>query len=163
VAAWKKAGASIGWTVVDCRFDRPAFREGVEGKKGEVPAFTLVVHRHRGDDTTNLPQPQTPFGLRLHFVTDAGLKDFAKMTSLQSLDLTCCNHVTDAGIRELAKLKNLQSLDLTYTQVTDAGLKELVALKNLQSLTLGNTQVTDAGLKELAGLKSLQSLNFFAT
>ena len=57
--------------------------------------------------------------------------------------------MTDAGLKELAKVTNLSSLDLTGTTVTDAGLKELANLKNLSSLKLFHTNVTDAGVREL--------------
>jgi Leucine-rich repeat (LRR) protein len=90
-------------------------------------------------------------------VTDAGLKELARLKSLQTLFLSETN-VTDTGMKELAGLKSLQTLILDGTKVTDAGLKELAGLKSLQGLNLTGTKVTDAGLKELAGLKSLQSL-----
>jgi len=44
--------------------------------------------------------------------------------------------ITDAGLKELARLKNLHTLSLYGTRVTDAGLKELAGLKNCKSCTL---------------------------
>ena len=35
------------------------------------------------------------------------------------------SQITDAGLKELAKMKNLASIDLIETQVTDAGVAEL--------------------------------------
>ena len=43
---------------------------------------------------------------------------------LKMVDLVF-SKVTDAGLKELARLKQLQSLWLGGTKVTDAGLKEL--------------------------------------
>jgi hypothetical protein len=57
--------------------------------------------------------------------------------------------VTDAGLKELARLKSLKELSLFKTHVTDAGLKELAGLMSLQFLDLRKTKVTDAGLREL--------------
>jgi hypothetical protein len=57
--------------------------------------------------------------------------------------------VTDAGLKEVARLKNLQELSLYATRVTDMGLKELAGLTNLRALDLSKAKVTGAGLKEL--------------
>ena len=57
--------------------------------------------------------------------------------------------ITDAGLKELAKLQKLKGLYLSGTQITDAGLKELAKLKKLKYLQLSDTKVTDAGVAEL--------------
>lgn len=57
--------------------------------------------------------------------------------------------ITNAGLKEVAKLTNLTVLGLSFTDVTDEGLKELAALKNLTTLFLRHTQVTEAGVKKL--------------
>ncbi|MDO8589325.1 MAG: P-loop NTPase fold protein [Armatimonadota bacterium] len=95
-------------------------------------------------------------------VTDAGLREIAKLTNLQWLDLSRTG-VTDAGLREIAKLTNLQELGLSGTGVTDAGLREIARLTNLQGLFLGGTGVTDAGLREIAKLTNLQALGLSGT
>ena len=59
VAAWKKAGAQVGWMSAD-RLDR-FFRQEKEGKKGEVPAFRFS--EWPAGVVAKLPQPQTPFSL----------------------------------------------------------------------------------------------------
>jgi Leucine-rich repeat (LRR) protein len=69
--------------------------------------------------------------------------------------------MTDAGLRELAGLTQLQSLSLTGTRVTDAGLKHLAGLKELQTLDLTGSRVTDAGVSDLR--KTLPSLSVFHT
>jgi Leucine-rich repeat (LRR) protein len=59
------------------------------------------------------------------------------------------SNVTDAGMKDIAKLSNLSWLHLSYTKVTDAGLKELANLRNLRTLELNFTHVTDAGVDQL--------------
>src|SRR5262245_16155251 len=66
--------------------------------------------------------------------------------------------VTDADLKELARLTELSSLGLSCTNVTDMGLKELPALPKLTRLYLSETKVTDAGMKELSTLKNLATL-----
>ena len=53
--------------------------------------------------------------------------------------------MTEAGLKELARLKSLQRLYLNHCDVTGAGLKDLTSLENLQILNVGGTQVTDVG------------------
>ena len=81
-------------------------------------------------------------------ITDAGLKDVAKLQKLEELDLHD-TQITDEGIRQLAKLQKLEGLDLSRTKITDAGLKGVTKLKQLGYLDLYNTKVTDAGVAEL--------------
>jgi hypothetical protein len=87
-------------------------------------------------------------GLANTQVTDAGLKELAGLTKLQTLDLRGTK-VSDAGLKELTGLNSLRSLDLNETRVTDAGLMQLKALKKLKWLRLWKTEVTDAGVKAL--------------
>jgi internalin A len=157
VEAWTKAGASYGWIPVH----RLRFREPTPGEPDkmadDLPAFRFM-DVGRGGMLARLPVPAAPFGLELNQVTDAGLKELARLKSLQALSLGGPK-VTDAGLKELARLKSLQKLELSHTGVTDAGLKHLAALKSLRELDLSLTKVTHAGLKELAGMK-LKRLNF---
>jgi hypothetical protein len=99
VAAWKKAGAQPGWMRV-ARVGVSRFRPQEEGMAGDLPA--LRFSRWRAGVLAALPAPAGAFGLGL-----VGTR------------------VTDAGLKELARLKRLQALDLGRTKVTDAGLKEL--------------------------------------
>jgi hypothetical protein len=57
-------------------------------------------------------------------ITDAGLKDVAKMQKLTTLRLGGTK-TTDAGLGFLSKMQQLTYLDLTATQITDAGAAEL--------------------------------------
>ena len=68
-------------------------------------------------------------------ITDA---DLSKVTKL-SLAFT---QITDAGLKEVAKLKKLTELILVRTQITDAGLKDVAKLQQLTNLNLSLTQIT---------------------
>jgi len=71
--------------------------------------------------------------------------------------------ITDAGLKELAKLQQLERLSLRDTQITDAGLKEMAKFKQLERVYLGSPNITDAGLKEVAKLKQLEWLHLSST
>ena len=98
--------------------------------------------------------------LNLHSteITDAGLKDVAKLQKLTHLVLSNTKKITDAGLKDFAKLQKLRYLSLSGTQITDEGLKEVVKLQKLEALWLSYTKITDEGLKELAKLQKLQEL-----
>lgn len=105
VTAWEKAGASAGWLgphrhYILCEFH--ANRQELAEPRS-VPA--LKIHRWREGILAKLPAPGHTFGLDLSY-----------------------SSVTDADLKELARLKNLTALDLSFTNVTDAGLKELTGL-----------------------------------
>jgi len=108
IAAWKKAGAEFSQARYRGSEPLPAFHFRL------TPTGKLNV----------LPPPEVPFSLRLSSVTDAGLKELASLTQLQTLDLDNTK-VTDAGLKELAGLKQLRELHLSGTKVTDAGVQEL--------------------------------------
>ena len=57
--------------------------------------------------------------------------------------------ITDAGVKELAKMQQLTFLILVNTKITDAGLKELAKLQRLKTLSLVGTKVTKSGVTEL--------------
>src|SRR5205823_1298462 len=80
-------------------------------------------------------------------VTDAGLKNLAKVTSLERICLGWST--TDAGLQHLAGLLRLRELRLDNASVTDKGLRHLKRLTKLERLSLQYAQVTDAGLKAI--------------
>lgn len=57
--------------------------------------------------------------------------------------------LTDAGLKELAKLKQLKTLSLKNTKITDKGLKDLAKLKQLTFINLEDTKTTGKGRREL--------------
>ena len=72
--------------------------------------------------------------------------DLAKVTRLSLIR----TKITDAGLKEVAKLQKLTILGLGHNdKITDAGLKDLAKLKNLTRLILSDTKITDAGAAEL--------------
>ena len=75
-------------------------------------------------------------------LTDADLK---KPTDL-NLDQT---QLTDAGLKDVAKLQKLKYLYLDGTKISDEGLKEVAKLQQLQFLRILDTKVTGAGVAEL--------------
>jgi hypothetical protein len=178
--SWQKTpGVHFGWMGYSGSFDG-----GIrQGKKGEIPAFFMVLP---GKGTiAKLKSPEQPFGLRLFGrgitdeilgeacnlknlrgldifstdVTDDGLKHLANLKELKSLKLQSNGKLTSAGMKELAGLTQLLTLDLASTAVNDDTLKELKKLKQLRVLSLFSTKVTDPGLKELEELKKLRLLD----
>ena len=63
-------------------------------------------------------------GLKGTQITDAGLKEVAKLQQLNKLDLSICR-ITDAGLKEVAKLKQLKVLGLVDNKITKAGVAQL--------------------------------------
>jgi internalin A len=84
------------------------------------------------------------------------LKD---LNSLKKLSFDSCPRVTDAGLKELAGLSNLQSLTLGGTQVKGPGLRELKGLKQLRTVTFGDALVTDEILRNLRQAGLLHALS----
>ena len=97
----------------------------------------------------------------LNPITDAGLKEVAKLQNLTILDLNS-SKVTDTGLKEVAKLQKLEELLLESSKITDVGLKEVAKLQTLEHLNVSGTYITDAGLKELSKLQKLQGLEVAA-
>ena len=101
-----------------------------------------------------------------HCLTDASLKHLAGLKKLAHLSICWPDQkhggkISDAGMEEIAKLTSLETLDLRATQVTDAGLAKLLELPKLKTLELNNTAITDVGLLSLQKLKSLSKISVF--
>ena len=71
----------------------------------------------------------------------------AKLQKLTNLSLP--TQITDAGLKEVAKLQNLEELNLFRTKITDAGLKEVAKLQQLTRLNLQGTKIFNAAVAEL--------------
>ena len=87
-------------------------------------------------------------------ITDAGLKEVAKLKQLTSLNLYCSkipsSQITDAGLMEVGTLTNLTMLNLDgQKKITDEGLKELAKLTKLTELHLRRTRVTFTAVEKL--------------
>jgi F-box and leucine-rich repeat protein 14 len=94
-------------------------------------------------------------------LSNEGLSYLLKLHNLKSLDLGWCSKITDEGLVYISKLINLKSLDLEdCTEITDDGLIYISKLINLETLDLGSSDlITDEGIKQLEVLTSLKSLN----
>ena len=83
-----------------------------------------------------------------------------ELTEADLQDITYLNlkdtKITDAGLKDVAKLQNLSIFFSIRTQITDEGLKDLAKLQKLEWLNLSDTKITDAGLKEVAKLQNLK-------
>src|SRR5262249_41382448 len=115
IEAWKRAGAQVGWSSDGHFLTTPSGRDLLPGfcwTRFETGSIVELLGSH--------PAPALPFGLVLR---ESG--------------------ITDAGLKEVARLANLHHLGLYNTPVTDVGMKELAGLKNLRTLDLGFTKVTD--------------------
>ena len=101
-----------------------------------------------------------------HEITDAGLKHLTHLKKLTYLNLCFPDkkhggNISDKGMDELAKITSLETLDLRATQITDVGLAKLKSLPNLKELLLNGTAITDQGLVHLQEIKSLRRVNVF--
>jgi Leucine Rich repeat len=124
-------------------------------------AAAKAVEKRGGTVTRDDVDPTHPIvavNLTAVPVTDAGLKDFAALNALKTLDLTLCIGVMAVGMKQVAALKGLETLNLGYSGITDKGVKRLAMLKGLRTLNLAGTKVSDRGLMELAALKDLRTL-----
>jgi hypothetical protein len=141
-------------------------------------AFEVLLHFGLAPPLPKAPEQITSLDLSATGVTDAGLKQVAKLSSLATLELQGTK-VTDRGLKELAGLKNLTTLGLSESQLSDTTLRALREIGLLHvlseasapkgerpksaddvgSLALCRTPVTDAGLKELVELKNLTWLD----
>ena len=91
-------------------------------------------------------------------LTLEGIAPIAKMTSLETLMLSC-EGLTDEWLAPLGSLKGLKSLILSGNrELTMDGAKHLVGLTSLVELRLGDTKVGDGGVALIAGLTGLERL-----
>ena len=128
VAAWERAGWFSGWMGSHKKYDQVIFSQSLEVLEASraVPAFKPKARAWKPGVLESLPAPETAFGLDLMHpgITDAGLKEVAKLQQLSSLNLSFTK-ITDGGLKEVAKLQQFTILNLRGTQITDAGVAEL--------------------------------------
>lgn len=110
-----------------------------------IAALSTIRTLNLGGDAT---KDKTGKMIYKSSITDEGIKNIAKMTQLQKLELDGAN-ITDAGLKHLSGMKNLTNLTLNGTKVTDDGMEELKSLPKLQFLNLYDTKVTDTGISLL--------------
>lgn len=70
-------------------------------------------------------------------ITNAGVAQLSRLSSLQSLGLRMCTNLTDASLSHIAKLSGLRDLDLSeLPRITGVGVRELTVLTGLTQLRL---------------------------
>src|SRR5271168_624208 len=86
VKAWTDAGAAAGWMKMNPT-ERPKFQAQGKGEAEAIPVFQFSEWKE--GVLAKLPDPGVAFGLSLNAtqVTDAGLKELARLKSLQALYL----------------------------------------------------------------------------
>lgn len=95
-------------------------------------------------------------------VTDQGLPHLAKLTNLESVNLSNTK-ITDAGLSVTLNLPKLTRLDLSACTVTPAMMASLSKLENLEVLSLEGTRIGDEDVSQLANLAQLKELNLSHT
>ena len=157
VAAWKKAGAEVGWMSVR----QAQLGVDTEGKPptGGIPGFRLVGAEHLNALGT-LPSPDVAFGLEVGRMPlrDVDLKKLARFKKLRGL-LIWGTKITEAGPKELVAFEELRWLSIGVNDLTESGLTEVGAVRQLEMLSLFGSKITDRGLVHLAPLVHLQALN----
>lgn len=96
-------------------------------------------------------------------VTSAGLKHVARMTLIESLDISQLTFTEEVlvGLLELPKLRRLTMRRAHFPEA--AGLKIIGQMKQLEALTLAETGVTDADLLGLQNMPALRELHLDET
>ena len=164
VAAWKKAGAKIGWLGRDRHPDH--FEGANDGllftnyladvhAAGAVPAFRL--ESWDAGILAKLPAPERVFGLELTQTKELegelkGASRFKKLALLR-LGKYPFYHSGDRTLKALREIGLLHALANAWAadEKRPGGPAEVV------SLDLHNDSVTDEGLKELVDFKNLAS------
>lgn len=95
-------------------------------------------------------------------VTDDGLAQIGRLTSLETLLLNNNDSLTSGILKQIAQLTNLNRLDLNGISLDDSDLIHLKSLTKLETLALSNDksnpQLTDKGLAYISQVPSLRSL-----
>ena len=79
-------------------------------------------------------------------ISDEGLEQIGKLTSLKMLGIAKTKSFTDLGLSHLSQLNELTYLCLIDNAITDDGLKHLSNLPKLNDLEMVGTKVTKTGV-----------------
>ncbi|MDR1964637.1 MAG: hypothetical protein LBQ50_12720 [Planctomycetaceae bacterium] len=93
-------------------------------------------------------------------ITNAAVKTIVEsFPALTSLDISSNTLLTDASLKEIAKLKELVNLNMNYCNFSEFGMMDISSLPKLSTLDIrGNMQIGNSGLGYLAELPSLTAL-----
>ena len=108
---------------------------GEDTRKAEEKAISIADPIVEREIRRSLKKPEGE-------LTEADLEEVTRL----KLGLT---EITDACLKDVAKLQKLTSLNLWDTQITDAGIKEFIKLQKLKLLYLLGTRITAEGEAEL--------------
>jgi hypothetical protein len=123
-------------------------RKGLQDKVKDLKSIKLVtgnVYDNKGSTDYGGP------------VTDAGLRELASLTKLESLQLDGCDISKDT-LERLTSLKSLKSLSLSRIDLKDDGAKAIGKLTQLESLNLSGCRINDNQALDLSGLTKLTHL-----
>ena len=93
-------------------------------------------------------------------ITDGAVRTIAEsFPNLIQLDISSNSLLTDAALREIAKLKDLESLNLLFCDFSEFGILNIVGLPKLRAIDIrGNFRVGDGGLDALTLLPNLRNV-----
>ena len=111
------------------------------------------------DERPLITNPNVEKAIRKELKKTTGELDQTDLGKVTLLSLDDGPKITDAGLKELAKLQQLIILNLGDTKITDVGLKEVAKCNQLTNLDLLGTKVTKAGVTELK--KALPNCEIF--
>jgi len=137
--------------------------EGVKDLAALTKLEALAVTQNKQVKGTTVPALVAVKSLKYLTIGDCDLGDLEGWAALKTLGkLTSIAlpqaGVTDAGVKELAKLTQLTTLNLDGSPITDAGLSELKALRSLDKLSVVGTKITEKSVATLSAMKKLTSL-----
>ena len=89
-------------------------------------------------------------------MTDAILRDVARIDHLDQLDVSGSRAVSDEGVAALAGLTSLRHLDLGGTSITDRALEVVGTMPSLESVSFWGTRITERGVQALRTLDALR-------
>lgn len=95
--------------------------------------------------------------------TDAALVGFLELPKLRRLTMRQAHFPTEAGLAVIGQMAHLESLTLAETAVTDSDLKAIQNMPALRELHLDETKLTDAVFEHLATLSQLEVLTISKT
>ncbi|MBI3854336.1 MAG: hypothetical protein HY293_01455 [Planctomycetes bacterium] len=109
-------------------------------------------------DLAALPAGIRKLRVRGAFLSDDGVKELARFTSLETLHL-CESGFGDGAVPALAALPALSSLCIRAEKMTDRGFEQLKGLAKLRRLEISRAALmTDEGAGHIGALKSLTFL-----
>lgn len=186
VAAWKKAGAEVGWMSPG----GTGFRAGETGQPGEIPAFRFPnwAAHHGGfggkgqfgrggfveavpplELPVDLPAPEQSFGLHHSGcrLPDHWVKELVRFNRLYALTLGGSDYfggggvttVTDTDLVHIGQLSELRVLRIGRVEISDTGFRHLTRLAHLRVLDVPDARLSEDGLDVLGNFRELEELN----